>query len=155
MRGELEALAVRLGLGGVVAFHGWIPQPEVARRLRAADVFVLPSLYECGGAVVLEAMAAGLPVIATDWGGPADYLNATCGLLVEPTSRAGFIGSLAAAMTTLAGSPLLRLQLGRAGRERAVREFDWERKIDRMLEIYAAAASPRRGRRGAGLVTAG
>jgi glycosyltransferase involved in cell wall biosynthesis len=138
-RGALEAQARRLGLGDAVTFHGWLSQEELVRRLRAADVFVLPSLFECGGAVVLEAMAAGLPVVATRWGGPADYLDESCGVLVEPASREALLVGLAGAMNDLAGSEDLRRRLGRAGRERAAREFDWDRKIDRMLEIYADA----------------
>jgi glycosyltransferase involved in cell wall biosynthesis len=138
-RAALEAQARRLGLGDAVIFHGWLPQEELARRLRDADVFVLPSLFECGGAVVLEAMAAGLPVVATRWGGPTDYLDESCGVLVEPASREALVAGLAGAMAELAGSREQRRRLGRAGRERATREFDWERKIDRILEIYADA----------------
>lgn len=148
-RAALEAQARRLGLEDAVTFHGWLSQEELARRLRSADVFVLPSLFECGGAVVLEAMAAGLPVVSTRWGGPTDYLDEDCGVLVEPASREALVGGLAGAMAELAGSGELRRRLGRAGRERAAQEFDWERKIDRMLEIYAEAvrrysASPNR-----------
>jgi glycosyltransferase involved in cell wall biosynthesis len=159
VRARLEAQAARLGLGGAATFRGWVSQADLCRALRSADVFVLPSLFECGGAVVLEAMAAGLPVVATRWGGPADYLDARCGVLVEPTSRGAFVAGLARAMTDLAAAPDLRRRMGRAGRERAAREFDWERKIDRMLEIYAdavrrgeppppgASAQPNRARR--------
>src|SRR5262249_30600470 len=100
------------------------------------------SLFECGGAVVLEAMASGLPVIATRWGGPVDYLDAGCGILVEPASRERFIAGLAAAMNQLANDAPLRRRMGENGRERAVRHFDWERKSDRSLEIYAAACAP-------------
>jgi glycosyltransferase involved in cell wall biosynthesis len=134
---KLRALAEQLGIKELVTFHGWKKQPEAAPLLRALDVFVLTSLYECGGAVVLEAMATGLPVVAPDWGGPADYLDATCGILVRPTTRAGFIADLTRAMSELAASPEKRQSMGTAGRERAVKEFDWERKIDRILEIYA------------------
>ena len=70
----------RLGLDDRVHFAGTQPQTECAARLRALDALVLPSLYECGGAVVLEAMASGLPVIATAWGGPLDYLDESCGV---------------------------------------------------------------------------
>ena len=78
-----ESLAGELGLKDRVHFTGWLTQQECAARLQSAIALVLPSLYECGGAVVLEAMAMGKPVIATHWGGPADYLDATCGILVE------------------------------------------------------------------------
>jgi glycosyltransferase involved in cell wall biosynthesis len=140
MADALKAQAGRLGLAGSVEFVGWRTPEECARRLRAADVLVLPSLYECGGAVVLEAMACGLPVIATNWGGPADYLDESCGILVAPDTRDGFIQGLTEAMVRLAGSPALRAEMGRAGRARVVREFAWERKIDRVLEIYGEAA---------------
>ncbi|MBN2194791.1 MAG: glycosyltransferase family 4 protein [Polyangiaceae bacterium] len=140
-RRSLEGLAERLSLRERVKFHGFLPQEEVARRLDAVDCLVLPSLYECGGAVVLEAMAKGLPVIATKWGGPADYLDDDCGILVEPRDREQFVAELSAAIDRIAADPELRLRMGRAGRAKVEREYDWERKVDRMLEIYAEAAS--------------
>ncbi|MGB7895576.1 MAG: glycosyltransferase family 4 protein [Microcoleus sp.] len=136
MRGELEAQTARLGLGGRAVFSGWLSQDQCAIKLQQADALVLPSLREPGGAVVLEAMAVGLPVIATNWGGPADYLNSTCGILVEPTSREVFVKGLTDAMLKLAHSPELRQSMGSAGRERVRQHFDWERKVDRILEIY-------------------
>jgi glycosyltransferase involved in cell wall biosynthesis len=137
IRGTLESQARDLGLSDSVRFVGWVSQRECAERLRATDALVLPSLYECGGAVVLEAMACGRAVIATNWGGPADYLDESCGILVEPTSRTSFIDGLASAMTRIAGSSELRETMGQAGRARVVQLFDWERKVDRILEIYA------------------
>jgi len=68
MRPALEAQCKSLQLTDRVKFHGWVPQTQLAARLREADILVLPSLYECGGAVVLEAMAAGIPVIASELG---------------------------------------------------------------------------------------
>lgn len=139
MRAAWTQLAGKLGLADAVQFSGWLSQAECAERLAASDVFMLPSLFECGGAVVLEAMALGLPVIATDWGGPADYLDETCGILVPPDSRAALVAGFAAAMTRLAGSAELREQMGGAGREKILRVYDWERKVDQVLEIYRAA----------------
>jgi len=138
---KLEALAQRMGVASAVRFHGWLTQAEAGARLRLADVFVLPSLRDCGGAVVLEAMAVGIPVIATEWGGPADYLDSTCGILVPPTSRESLVAGLAEAMAELAVNPERRRALGEAGRARVIRQFDWERKIDRILEIYAAVTN--------------
>lgn len=139
MRGSLEAQAARLGLSDRVTFAGWQTQAECARRLREADALVLPSLYECGGAVVLEAMASGLPVLATAWGGPLDYLDETSGILVPPDSREALVAGLADGLSRLASDPQLRARLGRAGRRRVEREFDWENKIDVMLAIYRRA----------------
>jgi glycosyltransferase involved in cell wall biosynthesis len=136
LRRRWEARANELGLGGAVQFLGWIVQKDCASLLRRSDVLVLPSLHECGGAVVLEAMAAALPVIAANWGGPADYVDQSCGILVDPTSRIAFVEGLARAMTLLATNPDLRRELGQAGRERVARDFQWEKKITDLLEIY-------------------
>jgi glycosyltransferase involved in cell wall biosynthesis len=136
MRGELESQTARLGLDSRVVFSGWQSQEQCALKLQQADALVLPSLREPGGSVVMEAMAVGLPVIATNWGGPMDYLDSTCGILVEPTSQESFVKGLTDAMLKLAQSPELRQSMGRAGWERVREQFDWERKVDRMMEIY-------------------
>ncbi len=142
LRGQLQEQAQSSGLGDAVHFTGWVAHAKVAQHLQEADVLVLPSLYECGGAVVLEAMAAGLPVIATNWGGPADYLDETCGILVDPSSPTEFVSGLTEAMTQLAADSELRAEMGRAGRDRIALLFDWEKKIDRILEIYEQALLP-------------
>jgi glycosyltransferase involved in cell wall biosynthesis len=143
-RDNLELLAHELGLmgeslqPGKVYFTGWLSQPASAEALKSSDVLVLPSLMECGGAVVLEAMAMGMPVIASNWGGPADYLDSNCGILIDPTSREAFIGGLSAAMSKLANRPDLRAKMGQAGRDKVFLEFDWERKVDKMMELYVS-----------------
>ena len=86
--------------------------------------------------MVLEARTLGLPVIATNWGSPGDYLNSSCGILVEPASKEGFVEGLTDAMLKLTQSPELRQSMGCAGPERVREHFDWERKVDRILEIY-------------------
>lgn len=146
IRADLEGQAERLGLKGRVRFSGWQSQAECARRMREADALVLPSLHECGGAVVLEAMACGKPVVATAWGGPLDYLDDSCGVLVPPDSREGLVAGLAEALSRLASDPDLRRRLGRAGRSRVEREFDWEAKIDRMLAVYRRVIAGRSSR---------
>ena len=135
-RARLEALTRELDLVAQITFTGFLSQTECAAQLERVDALVLPSLFECGGAVVLEAMAKGLPVIATNWGGPADYLDATTGILVDPDNREQFITGLAAALIRMAGSPELRRSMGAAGRARVEDVYDWQRKIDRMVEIY-------------------
>ncbi len=136
---ELELLSADVNQPGTVNFAGWMSQSECAKQLKQSDALVLPSLLECGGAVVLEAMAMGIPVIATDWGGPADYLDNSCGILVKPLSRENFVENLSTAMVKLAQSPQERQSMGKAGRERALEHFDWKIKVDRILEIYQQA----------------
>ncbi|NES86964.1 MAG: glycosyltransferase family 4 protein [Moorea sp. SIO2B7] len=143
-RANLEQKARNLGLisdqnasdSSKVRFLGWLSQSDCAKQLQVADVLILPSLHECGGAVVLEAMAMGIPVIATNWGGPADYIDESCGILVEPSSRQAFIDGLASAIVKLANNPELCQKMGEAGYEKIQQQFDWERKVDRILEIY-------------------
>lgn len=136
IRGELEAQTARLGIDSRVVFSGWLSQEECSLRMQQADVMVFPSLREPGGSVVMEAMAVGLPIVATNWGGPVDYLDSTCGILVEPTSQEGFVQGLTDAMLKLAQSPELRQSMGRAGWQRVREYFDWQCKVDRMMEIY-------------------
>ncbi|MBD2037226.1 glycosyltransferase family 4 protein [Leptolyngbya sp. FACHB-321] len=135
---ELQAVehAVNMHPDSAVHFLGWLSQADCAQRLCQSDVMVLPSLLECGGAAVLESMSIGLPVIATNWGGPTDYLDESCGILVEPQSRESFIDGLAAAMLRLASSPSLRRSMGEAGRQRVLSHFDWEVKVDTILKLY-------------------
>ena len=95
--------------------------------------------------MVLEAMALAKPVIATAWGGPLDYLDATCGILVPPTSREALAQGLADAMIRLAKSPVLRDTMGNLGRDKVRRLFDWDIKVGRMLEVYAQARSTSAG----------
>jgi glycosyltransferase involved in cell wall biosynthesis len=118
---ELDPLRRRnteLGLTDRVTFPGWVSKTEGLEKLRAADVFVLPSLRECGGNALLEAMAVGLPCIATNWGGPGKYLDDSCGIRVEPITREAFIAGLTRAMLTLANAPQMRIALGTAAHRR-------------------------------------
>ncbi len=140
MRDAWRSLAAELGLKDRVHFRGWLTQSECANRLLNSVALVLPSLFECGGAVVLEAMAMSKPVIATSWGGPADYLDVSCGVLVEPESYADLVAGFAEAMRSLLDSPSLAQSMGAAGRERAVRDFDWQHKVDKMIGIYRSVA---------------
>lgn len=144
MRSMLEGHAVRHAVRERVFFHGFVPQARCPAILADMDALVLPSLYECGGAVVLEAMCMGLPVIATNWGGPADYLDASCGVLIEPRGREPFVADLAAAMQRLAASAQLRQRLGAAGRRRAQERYDWQRKIDVIVRLYQQVLDSRR-----------
>jgi len=139
MRKKWEDLASQLGLSSRVSFSGWLPQSECASRLRSARALVFPSICECGGAVVLEAMAAGVAVIATKWGGPADYVNSETGILVEPKSKPALIEGFAAAMRRLIAEPELARAMGLSGRRLVEREFDWEMKLNSMMDIYQHA----------------
>jgi glycosyltransferase involved in cell wall biosynthesis len=105
---------------------------ELLRVYQEADVFVLPTLADCFSNASIEAMAVGLPVIATNMGGIPDIVeHGTTGLLVEP----GNGQDLAAALTWLTGSPAEREAFGRAARERALRHFDARTNASRILAL--------------------
>ncbi len=112
---ELDALAGELGLAGRVEFRGF--REDIWRELGALDVLVHASLIpEPFGQVVLEGMAAGLPVLAPDAGGPAEVIDdGTTGTLFAR----GDATALAAAMRALAADPDRRRHLGEAAREAA------------------------------------
>ncbi len=141
-RPRLERQARDLGLADRVLFPGFLSQPTSAERLNESDVFVFPSLRECGGAVVAEAMAMGLPVIASNWGGPADYASTECALFIDPTSREAFVQGFTDAMLQLAKDPALRDRLGRAARDRALTLFNWESRVDGLMDIYQQVMRP-------------
>lgn len=136
-REQLEAQVQQLQLENCVNFQGWMKREQVASFLSECDVFVMPSLREAGGNAVLEAMALGLPVVATNWAGPARTVDASCGILVDPSSKEEFVQGFAEGMIRLANSPQLRHQMGLAGTKRVTQHyFDWDSKCDRILEIF-------------------
>jgi sugar transferase (PEP-CTERM/EpsH1 system associated) len=138
---DLAEEARSLGLARRVHFLG--ERDDVPRILPGFDIFVLPSLGEGMSNTILEAMATGLPVIATDVGGnPELVLHGVTGLLVEPRSTT----SLAAALSRYVSDPALRDLHGRAGRARAESEFGLCRMLGAYDDLYArhlARRSPR------------
>jgi glycosyltransferase involved in cell wall biosynthesis len=122
-----------------VQFLGWLPQEECAPYLAQSAALVLPSVYECGGAVVLEAMASARPVIATRWGGPSDYLDESCGVLVSPDSYETMVQRFADAMELISNHPEIGARMGAAGLLRVQQRFSWPQKIEAIQEIYRQA----------------
>ncbi|MGB3404170.1 MAG: glycosyltransferase family 4 protein [Microcoleaceae cyanobacterium] len=140
---ELEQQVQQLGLQNRVRFNGQQPQIKVSQLLQESDVFVLPALREAGGNAILEAMATALPVIVTNWAGPAQVVDANCGILVDPDSPEQFIAGLAIAMIKLAENPQLRQQMGEYAKERLYRDYlNWDSKCDRIVEIFSETLTP-------------
>ena len=132
LRAELERLAAKLDLAGAVQFTG--PVDNVPSYLGQADIFVLPSLAEGLSNALLEAMAYGLPCIATRVGGTPELIqDGQTGLLVAPEDTAG----LAAALVRLADDPALRETLGQQARQHVAAEFSLERIAQRYQALYA------------------
>ena len=132
----LTRRAEELEVAARVKFLGFVKQDRIPMILQESRALVFPSLCDCGGAVVLEAMAAGRAVIATDWGGPADYLDPSCGILVKPESEEAFVVGLADSMERLVRNPVEAARMGKSGRIKVEKEFDWEKKVDVIYNHY-------------------
>jgi L-malate glycosyltransferase len=121
LRGELERLALCLGLTDRIQFLGLRGREEVARLLHGCEVFVLPSRSEPFGIVVIEALACKKPVIATTVGGIPEIIeNGKTGLLIEPDNPE----ALAAALTNVLQNESLRLAIARAGNAMVREKFN-------------------------------
>jgi glycosyltransferase involved in cell wall biosynthesis len=143
-RASLERKVRRLGLESCVRLLGFRRNPY--KYMAAADVFVLSSLYEGFGNVVVEAMACGAPVVATDCPyGPREIVeDGVNGLLVEPASAQ----SLARGILRVLGDAELKKRLSEKGRERA-RDFEAKSIADRYGELFLRVASGASARVGA------
>jgi glycosyltransferase involved in cell wall biosynthesis len=131
---RLEALIAELGLEGAVEFAGECE--DVVSVYRDLDAVLVPSWEEPFGRAVIEAMAMGVPVIATDVGGPAEIIaDRRTGLLAPPRSPARW----AAAVGELIEKPELREALADAGRSEVARRFRPEHHAEAMLGVYRAA----------------
>ena len=134
-RDALRALARTLAPGDRVVFAGAIP--DAARVLPLVDLYVTASRREGLPLAVLEAMACGLPVLATEAPGHVDAVEPeVTGRLVPLDDAPG----LAAAAALLLRDPALRARMGRAGRERVERRFARARMLDEIADLYRAAA---------------
>jgi colanic acid/amylovoran biosynthesis glycosyltransferase len=133
-RAELERLARRLAVTQRVRFAGAVGQDAIADCYRSADVFCLPSMAEGVPVVLMEAMAMARPVVSTRiMGIPELVEDGRTGLLVTP----GRLDELVDALQRLIADPGLRAQLGRAGREKVLREYDVDRSAARLRELFA------------------
>lgn len=131
LRAELEVQCRHLGLEAMVHFAGW--QERVPEFLALFDLFVLPSLGEHFGRVLLEAMAMAKAVLATNAGGvPEIVLDGETGILVPPADPA----AMAAAAVSLLQDPAAAAQLGAAGRRRAESEFSLARHGEAIRALY-------------------
>jgi glycosyltransferase involved in cell wall biosynthesis len=136
-RPALEALRASLGLDDVVELPGAAPEAEVARALGRSDLFVLASVSEGFGVVLLEAMACGLPVVAPALNGlPEVVADGVEGRLFTPGSEE----DLAAAIAALAADPDLRRRLGQAGRRRVADSCRLQDRVAGFARLLRAEA---------------
>jgi glycosyltransferase involved in cell wall biosynthesis len=142
-RDELQRMAKGYGLIERLSWHGWLNKEGIRRLYRESDCFLNPSLYEGMPNSVLEAMASGLPVIASNIGGNnALVQDGQTGILFNLAEPA----ALAAAMAKLAREPEQGRLMGYRGRERVERDFSWESVAARYVELFNPREDVKRSR---------
>jgi glycosyltransferase involved in cell wall biosynthesis len=139
----IEALANGLGIASQVELFGALGADDVARVLRNADVFALPSVQDTTGRMdgipvaIMEAMAVGVPVVTTSVSGIPELVDASCGIVVEP----GDTIALARAIATLLDDRLLARTLATNARARVEHGFDLVREAAKVGDLIEAAVS--------------
>jgi glycosyltransferase involved in cell wall biosynthesis len=129
---RLEKLSKELGLGEKVVFLGKVPHEKVQLYFRAGDVVAVPSLYEPFGIVILDAFAAGKPVIATKVGGVPEIIkNGENGILTKP----GRATNLANEITTILENRKLRERLTRNAKK-TVKKYEWKNLVKKIIKTY-------------------
>jgi glycosyltransferase involved in cell wall biosynthesis/phosphoheptose isomerase len=142
---RLQELAAELGVAERVQMRGRVERERLPELIRSADAVVTVPWYEPFGIVPLEAMACGVPVVATAVGGMIDsVVDGQTGVHVPPRDP----DRLAEAISSLLGQPALRRAYGTAGAKRARRLYDWRRVAAQAIEVYSQVlATSARGRR--------
>jgi glycosyltransferase involved in cell wall biosynthesis len=136
MREVWIADARRLGIAELVNFRAAGSLDEVAAQMSTAHVFCLPSIRESGGAVLLEAMACARPVIAVDFGGPAEIVDEKVGRLAPAEGPERVVKAFAEALREVVSNPDRWRRKGEEGRRRVEKFFSWDEKIERALRLY-------------------
>ncbi|OGX47564.1 MAG: hypothetical protein A3G88_04490 [Omnitrophica WOR_2 bacterium RIFCSPLOWO2_12_FULL_63_16] len=137
-RPAIEQQVSRLGLARHVVFTGVLDEEEKKAAIRLSRVVVLPSLSEGLPVALLEAMALGKPIVATDVGGIRELIDdQVSGVLVRPRNS----DALASAIRSVASDPAWAEQLGRAGRRRFEETFSFSEMIDRLRALYLTGQS--------------
>lgn len=134
---RLEAQAAQCGIADWVEFPGWLPFEQIPEEMRSADVFVLPSIVEGMPLVLLQAMASGLPVVATSVSGSVDLVQPGENGLLVPAKTAT---ALQEALATLLASRPLRERMGEHSREIAL-TMDWSEIAKSYFALYQAVLS--------------
>ncbi len=134
----LENSVKSLGLDNKITFAGWLKQEDIYDFYQKSDVFCFPSIREFGGAVVMEAMACGLPCIVADNGGIGEYVTDETGFRIEPISRSFMIREMATKIEELMLNPALMKRMSNASIVRA-KSFTWSSKGDQIMSIYQSS----------------
>lgn len=137
LRNSLERMALQNKLQNRIRFYGQADNNSVVNLLNESDIFCLPTLREPGGGAILEAMACELPVVTTDYGGPAYSVTDEAGIKIRPVNWNQYINDLADSLRFLLKNEAARIQMGRAGRKRVVEEYSARALETKIIKAYA------------------
>lgn len=135
-RAALTKEAERLGIVSGVTWTGWLDHSRIRAQLEQADIFVFPSVREFGGGAVLEAMAAGVPPIVVNYGGPAEIVTPATGWVLPMGSRSAIVASLTNLLEKLVENPSEIVSKSHESVRRCFVNFTWEAKARRILDVY-------------------
>lgn len=136
LHAEWQAQADALGLGDKIQFYGNLSRQQVAFLLQSSHAMVLPSLRESGGAVLLEAMACSRPVIALNFGGPAQVVDDQVGALLPMDDEAQIVRDLSNTLEQIIQSPQQWAEKGRVARQRIEAQYAWDVKVAAAGGLY-------------------
>ncbi|QTN32177.1 glycosyltransferase [Akkermansiaceae bacterium] len=143
-----EAWVRSNGLEYAVEFVGRRSHHQMSQEFADADLFVFPSIRDTSGAIVLEAMACGLPVICLDHQGARMMVDDAWGIRVKPRSLEATVSDLADAFVRLSGDGGLREAMGASARERVLENYSWEKKAEQLKSHYDACVAVRTRKNG-------
>ncbi len=138
-RENLNELIRTYGIEDRVKIIPWMSRTELLKKMRRCDVFLFPSFRDGGGAVIIEAMAQGRPVIGLDTAGTGFHIDRKWGTKVRAGDPAQVAVSLAQALQLLCRNEGRRLNMGKAARERVLEYYVWDQLGERMEKIYQEA----------------
>jgi glycosyltransferase involved in cell wall biosynthesis len=132
----LKKIVRNLNLNKRVRFLGQIPRDKILEVLNQSDIFCLPTLREPGGVAIIEAMACELPVVTTNYGGPAYSVTHDCGIKIEPTNYDDYVKNLEKALAYLIEHKKERIRMGKNGRKRTIAEFSPKIIEKKIVALY-------------------
>jgi len=131
-----QALAQQLGLEGRIVWRAQVDRSDFLGLLAKQDLLLFPSLHDSGGMVVLEAMAAGLPVVCLNLGGPGIMVDEHSGVRVPAQTPGQVVADLGTALAKLSRDRAMLDHMGTSARSRAEGQFGWASRIQSMLLVY-------------------
>jgi glycosyltransferase involved in cell wall biosynthesis len=143
-RPRLKEQARCLGIDSCVSFLGELSRDKAFERIGECDVMLQPSLHDSSSWASAEAMAGGRPVVCLDLGGLSLQVDKNTGVKIPAKDPDQAVNDMAEALEVLARDPVLRLRMGKAAREKALREFRWKKKVSQISSLYHSLASRRR-----------